>query len=120
MTKKAAIVAFVISAVVALAVHYFMFEMRYMWYVSADDAQFMRMIYGACVGAILLLWAFFPSRIVVALVGAFALFFPHFFYTAAARPLLGRAIDGQGMAVAGVAIGLLVLATHLRRKSART
>lgn len=117
MTKKTALILFIVSALAALAVHYFMFEMRYMWYVTAEDARFMHLVYAGCIAAILLLWAFFPSRIAVALVGAFALFFPHFFFASDARPLLGRTIDLPGIGIALVALGLLVLATHLRIKA---
>jgi hypothetical protein len=117
MTKKTTMILFSISALIALAVHYFMFEMRYMWYVSAEDARFMHLVYAGCLGAILLLWAFFPSRIAVAAVGCFALFFPHFFFAPDARPLLGRAIDLQGIGIALIAVSLLVLATYLRTKT---
>lgn len=115
MSKKFSWSAFVVCALVALAVHWLVFEMRYMWYVTVEDANFMRSIYAACAAGILLLWAFFPSRIAVVLVGIFALFFPHLFFSAHARPLLGRSIDLPDLGIALIAIVLLFLATHLRR-----
>lgn len=119
MNKRTALVAFAASALTALAAHYLMFEMRYLWYVTMEDARFMRLVYAACIAAILLLWAFSPSRIAVAFVGTFALFFPHIFFAADTRPILGRTIDVQSAAMAAAAIALLLLATHLRHKLGR-
>ena len=114
--EKRFLFAFIICATIALAVHYFLFEMRYMWYVTANVASFMRTIYAVCILTILLLWAIFPSRIAVALVGLFGLFFPHLFFVTDARPLLGRTIDVAGLGVASVPLVLLILATHLCRR----
>lgn len=122
MTKRLALTLFIIGAFLALGIHYFMFEMRYMWYVSVDEARFMHTIYAAYLVAIVLLWTFFPSRLVVAVVSAFGLFFPHLFYAADARPLLGRSFDWQTfdwqtLGIAALPILLMVLATELRRRS---
>ena len=120
MSRKSLLLSFGACALTALGAHYLMFEMRYFWYVTAEDAHFMHLLYTACVTVILLLWAFFPSRIAVALVGTFALFFPHLFFAADARPVLGRAIDAQSVAVATAVMALLLFATHLRLKSGRS
>lgn len=114
MSKQTALILFAVSAAFALAIHYLAFEMRYMWYVTHEDARFMRIIYICCVGIIGLLWVFFPSRIAVAAVGTFGLLFPHLFFASEARPLLGRLVDLESIVVLMVAVGLLVLATHLR------
>ncbi len=116
MTKKIAVLLFFVIAAIALVVHYFMFEMRYMWYVMPEDAQLMRIVYGACVAVIILLWAVFPSRFAVAILGFFALFFPHIFFAADERPLLGRDFDLPSIGIALIGVALLVLATHFRPK----
>jgi hypothetical protein len=119
MTKKTLLIWFFIVALVAVGVHYFIFEMRYMWYVHAEDVRFMRSVYAGSMFGIFLLWAFFPSRIAVMVIGGFALFFPHLYFAPDARPLLGRTIDLNGIGIAMVALGLLDLATHLRTKGGR-
>ena len=123
MTKRTTLVLFFATALVALAVHFFMFEVRYMWYVTHEQAAFMRTVYAACILAIVLLWTFVPSRIGVAVICVFALFFPHLFYGPEARPIGARASDLHGaalvatMAVSMIPVGLFVLATHLRLRS---
>jgi hypothetical protein len=114
MSKRTALLLFLVSAVLALAVHYFMFEMTYLWYVQVEEARLMRGIYAAVVVVILLLWALFPSRIAVGLLGLVGLYFPHLIFASDARPLLGREITLGGFAVTLVSVALLVLATHFR------
>lgn len=116
MNKRTASLLFLISAVLALAVHYFMFEMTYLWYVKVEEARLMRGIYAAVVAVIVALWAFLPSRIAVGLVGLFGLYFPHLIFANDARPLLGREITLAGIGVTLVSAALLVVATHFRLK----
>ncbi|MCR6700956.1 MAG: hypothetical protein NVV68_07335 [Dokdonella sp.] len=122
MSRRTALLLFLVSAVLALAVHYFMFEMTYLWYVQVEQARLMRGIYAAVVAVILLLWALFPSRIAVGLVGLAGLYFPHLIFASDARPLLGREITLGGLAVTLVSVALLVVATQFRimwKRSAR-
>jgi|GEM_PF-2262340 len=110
------IVLFVIVALLALGVHFFMFEMTYLWYTQVEEARLMRGIYAAVVVVIVVLWALFPSRIAVGLVGLFGLYFPHLIFASDSRPLLGREITLAGIGVTLVSIALLVVATHFRHK----
>lgn len=107
---------FLVSATLALAVHYFMFEMTYLWYVQLEEARFMRGIYAGVVALIVLLWVMFPSRIAIGVVGLFGLYFPHLIFASDARPLLGREITLSGIGVTLVSVALLVAATHFRLK----
>lgn len=120
MSKRTALVLFLVCAVLALVVHYFMFEMTYLWYVQVGEARLMRGVYASIVAAILGLWAVFPSRIAVGLVGLFGLYFPHLIFASDARPLLGREITVAGVAVTLVSVALLVIATHFRLKWKRS
>jgi hypothetical protein len=112
---KIRIVLFFVSAALALGVHLFLFEMRYMWYVEPDDYRLLRGVYIACAGTVIALWAMFPSRILVALVALIALFFPHLYYDSGSRPLLGREIDLLMISVALFSAMLLVGVTQIRR-----
>lgn len=112
----AKLVAFILVAIFALAVNVFIFEMRYMWYLQPEDANFLRAVYLVCVVLIIAGWLFFPSKIAIAIVGLFALGFPHLFYAATERPLLGREIDIPTIGIALISVALLVAATHLRRR----
>lgn len=114
------VVVFLLSAALALVVHYFMFEMTYLWYVKVEEARLVRGIYAAVVAVIVGLLAFFPSRIAVGLVGLFGLYFPHLIFASNARPLLGREITLAGIGVTLVSVALLVVATHFRLKWKRT
>ncbi|HEL5339979.1 TPA: hypothetical protein UOJ00_002976 [Stenotrophomonas maltophilia] len=114
IANVAPVMRFLVGALLALVVHYFMFEMRYLWYVQVEQARLMRGIYAGVVAAILVLWALFPSRIAVGAVGLSGLYFPHLIFASDARPLLGREITLSGVAVTLVSVGLLVLATHFR------
>lgn len=116
MKSRTASALFLICAFFALAVHFFLFEMRYTWYVTSSDYWALTGGYAACAGAIIVCWAILPSRALVGLIGLLALFFPHFIYTASDRPLLGRSIDSWTVGVAIASVALLVFATQLRRR----
>jgi len=117
MNPRTQRLVFFVCALAALGLYAVMFEFRYLWYVEAAQATLMRTIFAGSVALIVLLWAVFPSRIAVAVVAITGLFFPHAIFDAGARPLLGRAIDFPALAVSLVPVLLLVLATHLRRKT---
>lgn len=116
----AKLLAFILVALVALAVHVFLFEMRYMWYVQPDEFRVLRGVYIACVAVIVALWLLLPSRVFVGLIGFFALAFPHMYFAQGARPLLGRAIDIPSIGFALLSVALLVGATELRRRAKGT
>ncbi|TMN24194.1 hypothetical protein [Pseudoxanthomonas sp. X-1] len=114
MSKRTALVLFLVSAALALAVHYVMFEMTYLWYVQIEQAHLLRGIYAGVAAAIIALWVLFPSRIAVGAVGLFGLYFPHLIFASDARPLQGREITLSGFGVTLVSIALLVIATQFR------
>lgn len=114
MTTRTALLIFFVTAALGVALHYFMFEMAYMWHVEVEQARFMRIIYFACVAAIIILWAFFPSRIAVVVVGLFGLLFPQLFFASDSKPLLGRDLSASSIAVALLGVVLLVIATQFR------
>lgn len=116
MSRRTALLVFLTSAALALVVHYFTFEMTYLWYVMVEEAHLMRSIYAMVVAVIVVLWVFFPSRIAIGLVGLFGLYFPHLIFASDARPLLGRDITLSGFSVTLVSIALLIVATHFRLK----
>ena len=116
MKSTNALLLFIVCAVIALSAHFLIFEMRYMWYLDIQDHKLLRGGYIACACAILALWAFFPSRVLVALLGVLALFFPHLYYATGARPLLGREIDLATIWFALLSVATLVGATELRRR----
>lgn len=80
MSKRSYPLLFPASAALALVLHYFMFEMTYMWYVQIEEARLMRGIYAVVVIAIVALWVLFPSRIAVGLTGLLGLYFPHLIF----------------------------------------
>jgi hypothetical protein len=115
--SKSKLFAFIALALVALAVHFFLYEMRYMWHLQPDDYLLLRVVYAGCLVAIVALWLFFPSRTLVGLISFFALFFPHLLYASNTGPLMGREIDIPGIGVALVSVALFVAATELRRRA---
>ena len=105
-------VVFLLSAGLALAAFFLAYELRYMWYVSRENFIFLRSIFGVSVLTIILLWVFYPSRILVALVvlACFAL-----------PPLLRGAafvqLDAASLGAVLLCALLVVGATELRRRS---
>lgn len=104
--------AFAALAAVALVAIWFVFELRYMWYVDAERFRFLRLGFISGVGLIVLLWAFYPSRILVGLVAIAIFVFPP-----ALRSDQFVSLDLASFPwIVGVAL-LLVGATELRRRA---
>src|SRR5216683_3345101 len=70
--------AFFFLVLIAALVHWTSFELRYMWYVGPAEYLFLRGGYAICLTIILLLLAFFPSRLLVLLVATITFLFPPF------------------------------------------
>lgn len=104
------IVLFLALACFGLAAGYVIFKLRYGWYLVNEDAHFLDIGFVLAAGLIAVLWAFFPSRVAVAVVGATIFVFP---------PVLKQetfaAMDIPFAALSLIPIALLVLTTHLRR-----
>lgn len=118
MKSKSSLVVFLIAAIAALALHFFLFEMRYMWYPPIEVFRIWRMGYIVCIAVIFALWAFFPSRVMVAIVGLVAIFFPHL-YPSGVVDQMGRQLDLPSLGLALLSVLFLVGATELRRRSQR-
>ena len=103
---------FVTTALIFLVVHFFLFSFRYGWYVTPDEADFLIMGYAIGVSAILLLWAFFPSRLAAALVAAGLFLFPPML-----RPQDFPGLNTGFTLCATVVVLLAIVATHFRPKS---
>jgi hypothetical protein len=115
MKSRAQLPLFFVSAILALALHFFAFEMRYIWYLPKDAFLLWRTTYIICMGAIVALWLFFPSRVLVAVVCFFSLFFPHL-YPAGLAAQRGRVFDLQTVLFSLVIVGIFVAVTVLRRR----
>lgn len=112
---------FLLLATVAIAVHYLMFELRYVWYLNVDDSRFVHTGYNICVFTIILLWVFFPSRILVAMMGFATFLFPPLLRGDRFPSLLAGEVPGDGGVVGFVLFSVLLLvgATELRRRIKR-
>jgi len=101
--------AFFMLALIACLAHWITFQLRYMWYPGPTEYVFLRGGYAICLILILLLWAFFPSRLLVSSIAVITFLFP---------PLLRRdafvQIDWSFAISALPSILLLVGCTELR------
>jgi len=109
--KKEKLLLFLFLSLVALIVHFAMFELRYNWYLDSAGVSFLRIGYAICLLAIIALWIFFPSRALVAGVGLASYIFP---------PLLRgdkfAFIDWKFAALMLLSVCLLLVATEVRRR----
>lgn len=103
---------FILLAVIAIAIHLFIFRMRYGWYGSDQQSLFLDVGYGICVLLIAVLWAVYPSRLGISLVGLAAFAFPPLM-----RPDEFVQMDLQFSGFVLIAILLLISATEIRRRS---
>lgn len=105
---------FFVLAALALGVSWFAFELRYMWYVDADQFMFLRVGSLICTGLMIASWVAYPSRLFVALVGLTLLLFP---------PLLrGAEYASMDIGFIGwicVSVMLLLVATELEVRARR-
>jgi hypothetical protein len=112
LVNKKIFAYFLVVAAVALALHFFLFELRYAWYLNDDDFSFIRIGYGVFLLTVVVAWCFYPSRVLVSVIGAAAFAFP---------PLLRGGVFASitlGM-VPFVLLSILLLlgATELRRRA---
>jgi len=95
--------------VVALATSWLVFELRYVWYLQAEQSLVLRRGILLVAASILALWWLYPSRIAVVLLGLAGLFFP---------PLIDARFVGltpEFLPGVALVLALLVGATQLRR-----
>ena len=98
-------------AVVSLAALWLTFEFRYIWYLKAQTAFAMRSGFALGAAGILLCWLFAPSRLLVAALGLATMFFP------LVVGLTDVPINLGFLPFVAFVIGLLVITTHLRRRT---
>jgi hypothetical protein len=108
---------FIFLAGFAIVVHYFVLGLRYAYYVPIEQYKFLQYGYAVCIFCILLLWIFYPSRILVAIVAFAGLVFPNVLGVS----VLGNKgiivpIDWAYFGAISFSIFLLVCATELRRR----
>lgn len=103
---------FILAGTAAVLVNYLVFEYRYTWYLGPADADFIRSCFFIEILFVVGLWILFPSRLIVATVGVLALVFPPL-YNSNVFP----GISWQFVGWILFSVGLLVVATELRRRS---
>ena len=110
-STKFKLLAFLGIAIVSLTVHFLIFELRYMWYLNADNASFLRIGYAVSLIVIIGLWLMFPSRFLVATTAIVSFIFP---------PVLRGDVfvspNWKFMAFVLISICLLMGTTELRRR----
>ena len=106
------VVGYLVVSLVALGIYFLIFELRYMWYLGTNDSAVLRGGSIACTLAIVGLWVFFPSPILVAVIAFFGLIFPPFYDRNAFAMVDLRFV---GFMLLGV--GLLVAVTYLWRNT---
>jgi hypothetical protein len=108
------LVPFVVVAVISVAILFFVFDLRYMWYLSANDANFLRAGFGTCLLVITALWVVYPSRILVAGIGLVCFAFPPIL-----RPKVFVGLDVKFSAFVFLSLLMLAIATELRQRMKR-
>lgn len=104
------IALFFVLACFGLAASYAAFKMRYGWYLMNEGVHFLDIGFLIGAGVIVILWALFPSRGAVVVVGAMIFVFPPVL-----KPETFAVMDGPFATLSLMPIALLVLATHVRR-----
>lgn len=112
LSSKRKIGVYVISSALALGLYFLLFELRYAWYLNANDVAFIRICNIAFMLGIVGLWIFFPSPILVAVVAILGLLFP---------PLYNSdkfaIVNLPFVAVSSLSIGFLIVVTLLWRNA---
>lgn len=106
--------AFALFAAVALFASWFVFEVRYMWFVDVENFRFLRVGFLVGIGLIIVSWAAYPSRLFVAATGTSLFLFPPILRSSQYVP-----IDGALLAWACGAVALLLVATELDIRARR-
>jgi hypothetical protein len=103
---------FLLVAVLALVVYFYLFGFRYMMFMSPATMMSTGIAGFVAIPVLIIgcLWAYFPSRLWVAIVGLTGLLLPPFYDRRLFPPL-----DAPFLGFVLVSIGLLVGATQLRR-----
>jgi len=109
---KPASLLFLASAVVAVATYWFVFELRYAWFLHPDQARFLGIVLLVVAAGLVALWLWYPSRLLTAIVSAVGVALPPLAMGNVFPPL-----DRDFAPFAIGAIALCVLATHFRRRA---
>ena len=100
---------FLFIAFVAIALHRLFFGMTYIWYLQPDNANFIARIYYPFLALKLFVLAFFPSRILISVVG-----FIGFILPAVLRPDVFK-LGAAPLVVLCFLLALLSVAAYLRQ-----
>jgi hypothetical protein len=79
MSRKTKMIFFASVLLVASFIHYFFFEIRYVWYKQPDDYEFLRRGHAVFLIVMVLMIMFYPSKILALLIVPPSLLFPPFF-----------------------------------------
>ena len=101
-------------AAISLFVSWFVFELRYMWFLSHHSFLFLRIGFLLCIGLIILSWAVYPSRLFVGLIGIALFIFPPIL-----RSQAYVQIDGEFAVWLSGAVLLLVATTEIDLRARR-
>lgn len=107
-------IAFAILAIVALVASWFVFEVRYMWFVDVENFRFLRVGFLVGIGLIIVSWAAYPSRLFVAATGTSLFLFPPILRSSQYVP-----VDGAFLVWICGAVALLLAATELDIRARR-
>lgn len=101
--------SFFVFAAVSLAVHLLIIDLRYRWFLNNEESRLLSIIYSVCIIFIILLWTFYPSRILTAIIAFLSYLLP---------PVIDGdtfvSIDLKLMVFVVPSILLFLLATELR------
>ncbi|MGH8027124.1 MAG: hypothetical protein ACREO0_10400 [Pseudoxanthomonas sp.] len=115
-TKRSALwLLFGIFAILAVGATLFIFELRYMWFVSKSEFALLRSIEITGICLIFVSWALYPSRLATLTVGIIMLVTPAFIPSSKFVP-----IDAAFLAWVCLAAVLMLAATQLNIKARRS
>lgn len=111
MNTKNQVILFLVFAILGILTHWFLFEIKFRWYVSKEDALLLDVI---CYGGIFLMcliWYFYPSKILIGTLSIVIFLLPQLIRSEA---FLGVKLDMIPILI--IPVVLLLLATEFRRR----
>lgn len=104
-------IVFVGAFLLVCFIHYFFFEIRYVWYKQPDDYQFLRWGHTLFLVAMILMMALYPSKILALLLVPPSMLFPPFL-----RPAVFAAVDLAMIIVTAILTVAFVLLVVWRQR----
>lgn len=107
---KVKVALFLTFASISVAANYLIFELRYKWYLSADESIFLSIGYVFFMAFIVCMWALHPSRLATVALGTLSLIFPSII--SGDKP---PSLEFKLLATALLGVGLLLVTTEFRQ-----